>query len=250
MSKFIERLQQVFQPPVQAMGFKAAKTAARPKIQLIVNISGSKAKALKEIEEADALLLNAGAAATGEVFSGNWLINGDAAEMEKAEKAGVDFVVVPVTGKVTPQDKKLGKILLIESTVTDIMLRAASALPVDAVLLGDGVDGDLTINWKRLMVIHRFAGLGGKPLLVEVLPSASAEELQQIWEAGVSGIVVKADAEEAQTVAHDLRQVIEKLTFPAKKKNEKNVAMLPHIAAAPEEHKEDDDGDDDDGDDE
>jgi hypothetical protein len=252
MSKLIERLQQVFQPPVQAMGFKAAKTQPRPKIQLILNISGSKAKAVKEIEEADGLLLATGFAGTGEVISGNWLTTGDAAEMEKAAKAGVDFVVMPLAGNVTPHDKKMGKILHIESSISDIMLRAVSSLPVDGVLLGDGSENELVLNWQRLMMIHRFSALAGKPLLVEVLPSITENDLQQIWEAGVSGVVVKADAEEAQMTAHNLREIIDKLTFPTKKKNERGIAILPGIAAAPEEHKhDDDDGDDgDDGDDE
>ena len=52
MSKFIEKLQQVFQPSAQSMGFQAVKAELRrPRIQLAVYITGTKAKGLtKEIE--------------------------------------------------------------------------------------------------------------------------------------------------------------------------------------------------------
>jgi hypothetical protein len=99
------------------------------------------------------------------------------------------------------------------------------------------------------MLIRRFAGLSGKPLLIEILPTVTVTELQQIWDAGVSGVIVKTDAEQAEAVTANLRKIIEKLTFPSKRKNEKNMAIVPAVASAIEEPKEDDD-DDDDGDDE
>jgi hypothetical protein len=97
------------------------------------------------------------------------------------------------------------------------------------------------------MLIHCFSVLAGKPLLIEVLPTVTDTELQQIWEAGVSGIIVKTDAEQAEAVALNLRNIIDKLTFPSKRKQEKSMAIVPHIESAPEEPKEDDgDGDGDD----
>ena len=144
-------------------------------------------------------------------------------------------------------DKKLGKIIQIEDTINDIMLRTVSDLPADAVLLIEDKENSLLLTWKRLMLIRRFAALSGKPLLIEVLPTVKETELQQIWEAGVSGVVVRTDAEQAESAAANLRQIIEKLTFPAKRKNEKNMAIVPAVATPHEEPKEDDgDGDGDD----
>ena len=145
-----------------------------------------------------------------------------------------------------PSDQKIGKILQVEAAISDILLRTVSALPVDAVLLKEEENG-LVLTWKRLMLIHRFSGLAGKPLLIEVLPAVTDTELQQIWEAGVSGVIVKTDAEQAEAVALNLRNIIDKLTFPSKRKQEKSMAIVPHIESAPEEPKEDDgDGDGDD----
>jgi hypothetical protein len=250
MSKFIERLQQVLNPPVQSMGFNHAKSEqARPRIQLVVSVTGGKIKSQrKEPAEADALLFsNSTSGAEGKPF-GVWLLKGDAEEVEKATKNGADFVVLPVSGEVLPADKKIGKILQIDAAITDIMLRTVSGLPVDAVFLTEDKENGMTLTWKRLMLIHRFIGLTGKPLLIEVLPTVTEKELQQIWEAGVSGVIVKTDMEQAETVSGDLRKIIEKLSFRSKRKNEKNMAIVPGVSVTPEEPKEDDD--DDDGEDE
>jgi thiamine monophosphate synthase len=178
-----------------------------------------------------------------------WLANGDDEEVEKSIKNGADFVVLPVSGEVLPSDKKIGKILQIDAAITDILLRTVSGLPVDAVLLTEDKEVGLALTWKRLMLIHRFMGLTGKPLLIEVLPTVTEKELQQIWEAGVSGVIVKTDMEQAETVSGDVRKIIEKLSFPSKRKNEKNMAIVPGVSVTPEEPKADDD-DDDDGEDE
>ena len=248
MSKFIERLQQVLKPPIQSMGFNTAKSEqARPKIQLVMDVAIAKSKTQpKELEKADALLVPISAVGVGKTISGVQLSKGDAEEVEKSIKAGVDFIILPASGEVLPSDQKIGKILQVEAAISDILLRTVSALPVDAVLLKEEENG-LVLTWKRLMLIHRFSGLAGKPLLIEVLPTVAEIELQQIWEAGVSGIIVKTDAEQAETVALNLRNIIDKLTFPSKRKQEKSMAIVPHIESVAEEPKEDDgDGDGDD----
>jgi hypothetical protein len=249
MSKFIERLQQVMTPPVQSMGFMTAKAQHnKPKMQLVLSVNGSKAKTqVKDVVGADALLFSNGVIDGGETAAGMQLLKGDADEVEKAVKAGADFVVLPLSGDVLAPDKKLGKILQIEDSVPDIMLRTVGDLPADAVLLIEDKENSLALTWQRLMLIRRFAALSGKPLLIEVLPGVNETGLQQIWDAGVSGVVVRVDAEQAEAVAAGLRQIIEKLTFPSKQKNGKNMAIVPAVTVAAETPKQDDD---DDGDDE
>jgi hypothetical protein len=248
MSKFIERLQQVLQPPVQSIGFNAAKSEkTKPRIQLVVDVATGKSKSqLKELDKADALLATISDIGDGKTISGVWLEKGDAEEVEKLIKDVVDFVVIPVRGQVLPLDKKIGKILQIESSINDVLLHTVSTLPIDAVLIKEE-ENALVLTWNRLMLIHRFSNLAGKPLIIEVLPTATDSELQQIWEAGVSGIVVKTDTENAENVALNLRNIIDKLTFPSKKKQEKSMAIVPNIGSVPEKPKEDDgDGDGDD----
>jgi len=253
MSKFIERLQQALTPPIQSMGFMIAKPEqARPKIQLVVSVTGGKLKTqLKEPTEADALLFSNTAVSVNEKITGMWLSKGDTEEVEKSIKAGVDFVILPVSGEVLQPDKKLGKIIQIAESISDIMLRTVGELPVDAVLLSENKESSLALTWKRLMLIRRFTGLAGKPLLVEVLPTITETEFQAIWDAGVSGVIINVDAEQAEDAAGNLRKIIEKLSFPSKRKLEKNMAIVPVVASTVEEPKEDDgDGDGDDDDDE
>ena len=250
MSKFIERLQQALTPPIQSMGFMIAKPEqARPKIQLVVSVTGGKLKTqLKEPAEADALLFSNTAVSVNEKITGMWLSKGDTEEVEKSIKAGVDFVILPVSGEVLQPDKKLGKIIQIAESISDIMLRTVGELPVDAVLLSESKESSLALTWKRLMLIRRFTGLAGKPLLVEVLPTITETEFQAIWDAGVSGVIINVDAEQAEDAAGNLRKIIEKLSFPSKRKLEKNMAIVPVVASTVEEPKEDDgdgDGDDD-----
>ena len=248
MSKFIERLQQVLTPPPQTMGFNTAKSEqAKPRIQLVVNVTGGNLKStLKELNETDAVVLPIAALGIGDTISGAWLVQGDEAEVEKSIKAEADFIILPANGKVLPPDKKVGKILQIEAAITDVLLRAVNELPVDAVLLteSDGKnEGGLALTWKRLMLIQRFSSLLNKPMLIKVLPDITDTELQVIWEAGVSGIIVTVDAEQVTAFIPKLRKAIDKLSFPTKRKREKSLAIVPHIENRTEEPKEDDDGD-------
>jgi len=71
------------------------------------------------------------------------------------------------------------------------------------------------------MLIRRFAGLSGKPLLIEVLPTVTETELAANLGRGCQRVIVKTDAEQAEAVTANLRKIIEKLTFPSKRKNEK-----------------------------
>jgi hypothetical protein len=80
-------------------------------------------------------------------------------------------------------------------------------------------------------------------MLIKVLPDITDTELQVIWEAGVSGIIVTVDAEQVTTLIPKLRKAIDTLSFPAKRKREKSLAIVPHIENRTEEPKEDDDGD-------
>jgi hypothetical protein len=246
MSKFIEQLQQVFQSPPQSMGFKPAKAEQkRPKIQLVVNVAVGESKYLpKELGEVDALILPASWDGIEKTIWGRWLSKGDAEEVERSIKSGADFIMLPANGEVLSSDKKIGKILQIEPSITDVLLRTVNELPLDAVLLSEDKGNELSFTWKRLMLIQRFSSLLNKPLLIEVLPSITDTELQQIWEAGVNGVIVTVDTEQSEAVSQNLRHIIDKLSFPSRRKKEKSLAILPRVESKPEEPEEDD-GDDD-----
>ena len=102
-------------------------------------------------------------------------------------EAGCDFVVIPAAGRIatTPQEEKVGRILQVESSMDDGLLRAANDLPVDAVLVTDTFEGSGPLVWHQLMIFQHLARLISKPLIVSIPADVNGEELKALWEAGV-----------------------------------------------------------------
>lgn len=237
MSKLIDKLIKVSQPQPQAMGFKAVKAEPRPKIQLIAKLTNAE---VKELPAADAIILNGSETRNTKSIWGVLGAKNGLEDIDRLVKSGADFVILSANGEVIPADKKIGKVLEIEASITDILLRTVSELPVEAVYL---TNGELAITYKRLMLIQRFASLVNKPLLVEVPPDVTEPELQLVWETGATGIVVTVNAEQAETVTKNLRKIIDKLSYPSRRKREKSVVTLPHISPPAEEPEEDEEED-------
>ena len=145
-------------------------------------------------------------------------------------KAGCDFVVFPAAN--TPlailQDDEVGKILEVEVSLSEGLLRAVDELPVDGVLITGEAKRDYFLTWHHLMTFQRFADLLTKPLLVCVPSKVTANELQALWKAGVDGIVVAVGVEPPAGKLNELRQTIDKLAFPPRNWA-KAEALLPYI---------------------
>jgi hypothetical protein len=243
MSKFIDRLKGVSQPQAPAMGFRANKDGTtRLKIQLAVVVSSESV----DSAAADAVIINRPKAASESRPWGVMLRKGDLGEVDKALAAGADFVVLPPTGTVIPADRKVGKVLQVNASITDVLLRTVSDLPVDAVLLAEDKDGAGEITWQRLMLCRRFAGIVQKPVLVPVPLATSAAELQHVWETGVSGVVVEVKEPAEAAALPALRERIDSLQYPSRMRKEKPAAVLPQVAVAnePEEQEEPDEDED------
>ena len=70
------------------------------------------------------------------------------------------------------------------------------------------------------------AGLLTKPLLAFVPSNVTASELQAVWEAGVSGVVVKVGRDRGGL--KELSRAVSKLTFPPQRKRGKVEVALPY----------------------
>ncbi len=241
MSIFIERLKQVSQPPPPPIGFRPGRLAEeRPKLQLLAAIQGDTAP--DTFMAADAIIAaDVKSAVEGKV----WGVRLKAKDkIEAILKAGADFIILPAESAVISGDRKIGKVLEVGESITDILLRAVNELPVDAVLLAEN-GGDLT--WHKLMVYERFAGLVTKPVLVQASAGSTAEELQMVWQTGVSGIVVEVGEGVDADILAGLHDKIDGLEFPSRKRRDKVQATLPHVAPPAEKEEDDEeDGDDDD----
>ena len=246
MSQFIDKLNQISQTVLQPMGFRAAQPASeKPRILLIASLAQANIDGLTErVAGADAGLLRIPglssvtkalenvSQAVPEIPWGAWLEGIGKEEIEQIAKVSCDFMVFPPasTSLAILKDDKVGKILEVEVSLSEGLLRAVNELPADAVLIADEHDGEYPLTWHHLMSVQRCASLLAKPLLVTIPSNVSTNELQALWEAGVNGIVVGVGAKEPVGRLRELRQVIEKLVFPSPRKRRKAEALIPHIS--------------------
>ncbi|HEX9897046.1 MAG TPA: hypothetical protein VGA85_05245 [Dehalococcoidales bacterium] len=248
MSKFIDRLKKVSQPLPPQMGFRPKSAeSARPKIQLVASLHDFPHTPADKLTAADAVVVPDTKSITAEVLCGLQQKKGTLGEVDKAIEAGADFIILQFKGAVVPSDKKIGKILQIDSSVTDVMLRTVNDLPLDAVMVTQDSEDSSAITWQKLMLSRRFSGMLMKPVLVSIPPTVNAEELQLLWEMGVSGVVVDIKGDTDVTALDALRKLINGLQYPSPRKRERLMAVLPQVSAEtkkPEEPDEDDDDDD------
>lgn len=247
MSRFIDELKRLEKAVPQPIGFKAVRaTSSEPRILLIASLTQTADSALLagSVDGADAVLLRLAksnlaakalqktAESLPDVPWGAWLEDISAKKIEALVEASCDFVVFPVASRISaiPKDDKVGKIIQVESSLGEGLLRAVNDLPVDAVLTTADYEDNDSITWQHLMLFQRLANLLTKPLLVSVPLSVTAAELQALWETGVDGVVVEAGAGQPEGRLKELRQSINGLTFRATRKRGKIEAVLPRIS--------------------
>ena len=245
MSKFIDKLNRVSKATAQPMGFRAASAfAERPKMQIVASVAESDIDSLADsVDGADAVLISIPKSGLGaealkkiskvlsEIPWGGWLRGIAKGKIKQMIENGCDYVVFPAADSSvgTPSDEEVGKILQIEASLSEGMLRTINQLPVDAVLVGAEQKGKYDLTWHQLMLFQRIANMVTKPLLVPVPANTAASELQVLWDAGVDGVVVETGAGKPAEELEKLRKVIDGLTFPTTRRHEKREAVLPRV---------------------
>ncbi len=245
MSKFIDKLKQATTAAPQSLGFKVEPSASsKPRMLLVASLSVAHDENLAEyVSGADAGLLMISRLSSGlkdikkvsQAVSGipwgGWLRN-TGGKIVPTAKLDCDFVVFPAvtTSLAAVPNEEMGRILEVESSLDEGMLKAVNELPVDAVLIGDENKEGLT--WHHLMLVQRFADLLTKPLLASIPSKVTAGELQAIWEAGVNGVVVEVGVGHPVNKVSELRQAVDKLAFPGQSKRRKATgALLPYVGS-------------------
>ncbi len=250
MSKFIDKLKVVSQLGSQPMGFKtAAKAPQKPKMLLVAALAEANVEGLADyMTGADAgiapLPKPSSGAKTAPKMSqaksnipwGGWLK--DSGEGKLAE-AGYDFFVFPSdTPLAVLQDSKAGKILEVGASFDEGLLKTIDELPVDAVLISSEQEKGKLLTWRYLMLSRRCADLVNKPLLASVPATVGGSELEALWAAGVVGVVVETPPK--GRIA-ELRQIIDKLSFPPPSKQKKIEPLLPRVSEGEGEEEEEED---------
>jgi hypothetical protein len=245
MSRLIDKLNRVSQAVPQAMGFRAMQNVSpKPRILLIADLAEANVDGVADyVAGADAGLLHIPNLSEGaktlknickvvpDITWGGWLRDVGQGEVKQIIEAGCDFIVFPPanTSLALLQDTKLGKILQVETSLSEGLLRTVNELPVDAVLTNGGQDGEYFLTWHHLMLFQRFADLLTKPLVVSVPSNVTADELQALWETGVEGVMIKVGVEQTKGKLKELHEIIDKLTFTSRRKGGKAEALLPYI---------------------
>ncbi len=245
MSRFIDELTRMAKANPQPIGFRATRSvSSEPRILLIASLSqdGDTGRLDDCVDGADAALLrftksDLAAKSLQKIVGslpdipwGGWLEDIGARKIETLVEAGCDFVVFSADSRVltAPQESKVGKILQVESSLGDGLLRAINDLPVDAVLASDAYGADGAIAWHHLLLFQRLANYLTKPLLVPVPLNVTAGELKTLWEAGVDGVTVEVGNEAGRL--RELRRSVGEIKFPPTRKRGKTEARLPRIS--------------------
>ncbi|MBE9513140.1 MAG: hypothetical protein IMY77_03700 [Chloroflexi bacterium] len=259
MSKFIDKLNGALRTGLQTMGFRPGQPSLPgPRILLVASLAQASVSNLADrVAGADAGLvhiprlkadtktLQKYSQAVPDIPWGGWLRGIRGREISLEGISG-DFVVFPADtplgilerakagrkdAEVSTKNNKVGRILEVEASLSEGLLRTIDELPVDAVLITGKQEGDYQLTWQQLMFFQHFADLVTKPLLVQVPSKVTAVELQILWQAGVDGVIVAVGAGEPVGRLRELRETIDKLTFPSQRRRGKVKALLPYISS-------------------
>ena len=258
MSRFIDKLTQLRQGESRPIGFAvAAVSSEKKRMQMVVSLKASDLDELSgSLEPADAVLVEINKTTDNSELEkacklkdnppgGGWFKAVDKKTQKNISSTSCDFVVFPADLPLAAaQKEKLGRILEVDASWSDGMLRAAGELPVDAVLLSSQ-NGEESLNYNRLMLVQRAASLINKPILVLITGSYGAAELQALWDTGVSGVVIEVTDTKSAEVLAGLRKAIDGLKIPDKVKKTKTSPLIPRLRPeAPQNQDEEEEEDD------
>jgi hypothetical protein len=260
MSRFIERLTKLYKIEPQPMGFGTNRPAfTKPRLPLAVILSPKNLeKNLENLGEVDGVLVRVAAEEDFKVIekacenqgnppAGGLVSSSEKTTLKALKKGSCDFMAVPADSQTSPlEDEKMGRLVQLDSALSEALLRTVSDLPVDAAIFAEEIGADgLTLS--NLMAVRRLVLLISKPILLIVPLSLSQGELQALWNTGISGIVV--DLPDAASIKKlgELRKILEKLASPSLHKKDKMSVFLPRISpeSAPPA-RDDDDGEEED----
>jgi|TARA_B100000315_G_scaffold64611_1_gene58658 hypothetical protein len=257
MSQFIDKLKRMSQVAPQPIGFKAAPLVSKPRLLLVASADRADVAHLADyVSGADAGLLPIMELASGvkrlkevaqlapDIPWGGLLKDSGQRGTKRIIQAGGDFIVFPSnTSLKVLEDKEVGKVLVVKSSLDKSLLKAVDELPVDAVFITAQETSEYFLTWHHLILFRHFADLLTKPFLVSVPPSVTANELQTLWEMGVDGVVVDIVVSQPAGKLKELRRMIDSLVLPSKRRWKKTTALIPRVGGEPGPVTEDEDED-------
>ncbi len=244
MSQFIDKLNQMIKTTFQPLGFRSlAQSHVKPRLLFVASLKQGEQPDRPDdaFSGADAILFAPEAGAK----SGTKLVPYPASipwgisvkepgikDLKPFIEDGCDFLVFSpgATPLSIPKDAgKIGRILRIDSSISDSLLRTLNELAVDALLIADEAKKESFLTWQHLMALRRLTISLMKPRLLMTPPELSEDEIQLLWDAGIDGVVIETDIAQASARMQKLRQTIDKMTL-APRRHKRGEAILPRIA--------------------
>jgi hypothetical protein len=244
MSRFVDKLKRLHQTEPQPMGFMLNRVATeKPRLQVVALVAAESLEKVSEgLKSADAAVIEINKSEDIETLGkvcqvgddvpgGGWLKAAKGGILKKATESACDFVVFTSAAPIAlTQKDKMGRILEIDITLSEGLLRTVNDLPVDAVLVS-GKSEDISFTLNRVMFIQRLCYLVNKPILVSISDNATEADLQVLWDMGISGVVVETSNEKSVEKLAELRGIIGKLNSTAFRKKSRVNPILPRLQA-------------------
>lgn len=237
MSKLAEKLKRIHQGSTSTLGFRRSAEVEMPPLLMIANLTKASMAEVKAMTGIDAGIVS-GDGVDSKSFAqltkamdgaplGLFWDTANKVDIAESINLGYDFVVFDLKTPFTALDKKnLGRVLKIEPTLDQGLVRAINRLPltVDGVLL---TGEDSTITVERLLVYQRFAELLDRPLLVTVSSPLTNGELGSLCEAGIGGLLL-ADSFTKESI-NEMKKAIGGISKAARPKA-RTAALLPRLS--------------------
>lgn len=263
MGELLDKLERAAKGTVQPLGFGAAakreKVApmlllgaveagdeAQAKLAAEAGLDGAIVRGAKPAKKADVMR---SLKAMKELTTGVWL-----EEATAKDPAGSDFQVF--SSEATPLGSLGGddrtNVMQVVPELEESLLHTIDYLPVDVFLVSLADADALTLS--QLMRLARVRGATSRWLLVHLSSLPTKEELEQLREVGVSGVVVDLASHDAGALRGCLEVMAELPHVPPERNKAHSVATLPTaglrtpgtMRPAPEPEPDDDDDDFDD----
>lgn len=253
MSELQKRIARIGRRESTAIGFASAPREKPRAILLgaiVADAAAAKAAADAGVDAVIVEASNATAAAghMGELkgtksVAGALLPSLDEAGADALVAAGCDFVICTLEGTdATAVDTdRMGHVAVASNAMDDTTLRALAPLGLDALFV---VRSGGAMTLANQLELVRLASFAGAPLLVTTATTASVAEVRALRDGGTAMAVAPAGAtpEQIATLSETLQSVP-----PSKKgkSGQRDIALVPSVAAAgSHEHDEEDGGDD------
>jgi hypothetical protein len=259
MSKLSDKIRKALRLETAPLGFRAAARERTPSLLIVVRLDDADPREVAVAVEkgADSVLLclakpaekevKKAVEAAGETPCGVWPEGLDGEAVSRLMAAGVDYLVFGAENTPAPVllEEKAGYVLVLEEELSDTYLRTVDLLPLDAVFLPQG-RGALSV--RSQMELRRIAWLTRKPVMLPVSLPAGSAELECLRDSGVTLLLVDGGQKGTLEGLPALRQAIEGLPAPRRRREERMGAVLPRPAdvLVVEEEEEEEEGEEED----